>query len=102
MRPFPDSLRQSLRMLAAARYFLPVHLDSPAEWEVNYVEYLHHQEYRLAMESLEGIGLAHTGYAEETLFWQELLLAAQHMGLEEHAALYSSKLAAAEREPLQP
>jgi len=98
MRDHSESLKHSLRLLAAARYYLPVRLDSPPEWEAQYVEYLHHTEYQLAMESLEGIGDLHSGYAEEPLFWQELLLAAQHMGLEEHAALYSSKLVAAQRE----
>ena len=97
MRPWPESQRHSLRLLAAARYYLPVHLDSPPEWEAQYVEYLHHTEYQLALESLEGIGISHSGYAEEPLFWQELLLSAEHMELSEHAALYSSKLAAAQR-----
>ena len=92
MRPFPESFKKTLRFLAAARYYLPAHLDSPPEWETQYAVYLHHTEYQLAMESLEDIGNSHSGYAEEPLFWQELLLAAEHMELTEHAALYSSKL----------
>jgi hypothetical protein len=96
MRYRSESSRQSLRLLAAARYYLPVHLDSPSEWESQYANYLHHSEYQLAMEELEGIGNAHAGYAEEPLFWQELSFAAQHMGLDKHAALYISKIVAAQ------
>jgi hypothetical protein len=97
MRPSVEPLKHTLRLLAAARYYLPEHLDSPPEWEAQYIEYLHHTEYQLAMESLEGIGNSHSGYAEESLFWQELLLAAVHMDLGDHAALYSSKLEATQR-----
>jgi len=97
MRDQPESLKQSLRLVAAARYYLPAQLESPPEWEAQYIEYLHHTEYQLALESLEGIGNLHTGYAEEPLFWQELLLAAQHMDLDDHATLYSSKLVSAQR-----
>lgn len=96
MRPRSESQKHSLRLLAAARYYLPFHLNSPPDWEAQYVEYLHHSEYQLALESLEGIGNSHSGYAEEQLFWQELLLAAEHMGLSEHATLYSAKLVAAQ------
>jgi hypothetical protein len=97
MRDHSESLKQSLRLVSAARYYLPVHLESPPEWEAQYVEYLHHTEYQLALEAIEGIGDLHSGYAEEPLFWQELLLASQHMGLGDHAALYSSKLVSAQR-----
>jgi hypothetical protein len=98
MRPWPETLKQSPRLLAAARYYLPIHLSSPPEWEVQYIEYLHHSEYQLAMESLEDICNLHAGYAEESLFWQELLHAAKHMGLDEHVAQYSLKLRATQRE----
>ncbi len=92
MRPQSESLKQSLRFLAAARYYLPMHLQSPSQWEEQYQEYLHHMEYELALEALEAIGEAQPSYAEESLFWQELLLASQQMGLHEHATRNAEKL----------
>lgn len=94
----PEAWKHSLRLLAAARYYLPVNLTSPPDWEAQYVEYLHHSEFELALEKLEDIGGEHSGYAEEPQFWAELLQAAEHMELHEHAALYSAKLASVRNE----
>ncbi len=94
MRPWPEKLKQSLRHLAAARYFLPVELnqgDFP-QTEQLYEEYLHHTEFGLALDQLEFLGEQHSGDAFQTLFWTELLLAAENMGLSENAARYRQKL----------
>ena len=98
MKLRPEAWKHSLRLLAAARYYLPVNLTTPPDWEAQYAEYLHHSEFELALEKLEDIGGAHSGYAEEPQFWAELLLAAEHMELYEHAALYSAKLASVRNE----
>ncbi|MDB5765099.1 MAG: hypothetical protein JWQ21_4094 [Herminiimonas sp.] len=92
MRRWPQDAKQSLRFLAAARYYLPIHLPSCSDWEEQYRERLHHGEFQLALESLERIGEMHSGYADELQFWKELYFAAQHMALDQHAARYEVKL----------
>jgi hypothetical protein len=92
MRRWPQNLKQTLRFLAAARYYLPPHLQSPAEWEEQFKECLHYSEFQLALEALEKIGEQHSGYADELQFWKELYFAAHHMELHEHAARYEAKL----------
>lgn len=94
MRPWPEKLKQSLRHLAAARYFLPIKLnqgDFPQTEEV-YANYLHHTEFELALDQLEYLGEQHVGDEFQSLFWSELLLAAEHMGLTENAARYRRHL----------
>jgi len=94
MRPWPEKLRQVLRHLAAARYYLPVEL-KPGQFpesEAQYQQYLHHTEFALALEELEGLGDENTGHAEEELFWSELALAAECMGLAEHSTRYRQKI----------
>ena len=92
MRRWPQDSKQSLRFLAAARYYLPMHLQSPSEWEEQYKENLHYAEFQLALESLARMGDMHSGYTDELQFWKELYFAAQHMALHEHAAQYEAKL----------
>lgn len=92
MRPWPENLLVSLRHLAAARYFLPVALQTPSEWEAQYQEYLHHTEFGLALEILVDIGNKHSEYGEETLFWSECLLAAQKMDMDAEAKACKANL----------
>ena len=94
MRPWPEKLKQSLRHLAAARYFLPVVLNhgSFPQTEQLYQEYLHHTEFGLALDQLELLGEQHSDDAFQPLFWTELLLAAENMGLIEHATRYRRRL----------
>ena len=87
MPHWTDRHNRTLRHLAAARFFLPEILvvgDFP-DIERHYLEFLHHSELGLALEMLEEIGRLNTGFAEETLFWQELALAAESMDLNEQA-----------------
>lgn len=56
-----------------------------------YLDYLHNREYELALQELAEFGVENAGFAEEALFWRELELAAQHMGLPEKAAEYRSR-----------
>jgi len=79
-----------LRYLAAARFYLPVTLKRSQDFgaDEQYLQYLHHREYGLALEELAELGLENAGFAEEGLFWRELELAADHMGLSEQAAEY--------------
>src|SRR5262245_2894076 len=81
MRAWPEGWKKTLRHLAAARYYLPVELDQAngPDVEAQYMEYLHHTEFGLALESIEDLGNANRGHAEEPLFWEELLLAAESM-----------------------
>lgn len=88
MRNWPQETKQSLRLLAAARYFLPESLDCPADLEQRYHLHLRRGECQQALEILEEIGATHTGHDDEAHFWKELFYAAQHMTLPEHAARY--------------
>ena len=83
-----ESGKQALRHLAAARFFLPVTLKGGEKYAVDemYLDYLHNREYKLAFEELYEFGLENAGFAEESLFWQELALAAETLGLAEKAA----------------
>ena len=85
------SKKQSLRYLAAARFYLPMVLKGSGKFEVEeqYLDYLHNGEYRLAMGELEEIGLENSGWAEESLFWRELQLAAESIGMPTKAAEYA-------------
>lgn len=51
-------------------------------------EWKHNREYGLALDELAEFGIENAGFAEEALFWRELELAAQHMGLPDKAAEY--------------
>lgn len=86
----PESWKQSLRCLAAARFYLPVTLKGGEKFAVDeqYLDYLHNREYRLALEELVEFGIENAGFAEEPLFWRELALAAEHMGLPDKATEY--------------
>ena len=83
----PESAKQSLRYLAAARFYLPVTLKGGDKFAVDeqYVDYLHNREYKLALQELVEFGIENAGFAEEALFWRELELAAEHMGLSDKA-----------------
>lgn len=84
MRRWPTEARQSLRFLAAARYYLPQQLSSPAEWEEEYEDCLRHGQFMHALELLERIGAQHAGCEDEATFWKELYFAARQLGLPEH------------------
>ena len=94
MRPWPEKLKQTLRHLAAARYFLPAELDQGdfPQTRQMYEEFLHQAEFGLALDELEFLGSQHSDDAFQHLFWTELLLAAESMGLMEHAARYKQQL----------
>lgn len=95
MRRWPNEARQSLRFLAAARYYLPQHLQSSAEWEEEYEDCLRHGQFKQALELLERIGACHAGCMDEATFWKELYFAAMHLGLPEHAQRCEQGLQAA-------
>ena len=92
MRNWPQESKQALRLLAAARYFLPEALDCPAELERSYHALLRQGECQAALDVLEQIGNLHTDHANEAHFWKELYYAAQQMGLPEHGARYQEQL----------
>lgn len=71
----------SLRHLAAARFYLPQQLPCAADSLLSDAdEYLHHNELGLALHTLIDLGEACGAPAD---YWQELLMAADHMGLQE-------------------
>jgi hypothetical protein len=92
MRRWPQEAKQALRFLAAARLYLPLRLDSPPDWQENYADSLRHGDFAHALATLEKIGNAHAGYADELQFWKELYFAAQHLGLDADAARYEARL----------
>lgn len=92
MRRWPNEARQTLRFLAAARFYLPAHLHTPFEWEEEYDECLHHGQFRHALELLERIGVQHAGCVDEATFWKELYFAARHLDMPEHAERYEENL----------
>jgi hypothetical protein len=51
-----------------------------------YLDYLHNREYKLALGELAEFGIENAGFAEEALFWRELELAAESLGLSDKAA----------------
>ena len=90
MSKWPESWKQSLRYLAAARFYLPVVLKGGEKFAIDeqYLDYLHNREYKLALEELAEFGIENAGFAEEALFWHELALAADILGLPDKAAEY--------------
>jgi hypothetical protein len=92
MRRWPNEARQSLRFLAAARYYLPAELQSPRVWEEEYGDCLRHGQFGHALELLERIGMQHAGCLDEATFWKELYFAARHLELPEHAGRYEARL----------
>ena len=90
MANWPESWKQTLRHLAAARFYLPVTLKGGEKYDVEeqYRDYLHNREYGLALEELAEWGIENAGFAEEALFWAEMELAAREMGLAAKAAEY--------------
>jgi hypothetical protein len=86
---WPESWKQSLRHLAAARFYLPVALKG--DDEDMYLDYLHNREYKLALGELEAFGIENAGFAQEVLFWRELELAASSMGLADKAKEYGER-----------
>lgn len=95
MRIPSETHKQILRHLAAARFYLPVVLRQPEDYdaESQYAEFMHHTEYELALEDLANLGHLNGGFAEEELFWSELLAAARLMGLSAHVSVCEEKLA---------
>ena len=95
MRVPSETQKQILRHLAAARFYLPVVLRQPEDYnaESQYAEFLHHTEYELALQDLENLGNLNSGFAEEELFWSELLTAARLMGLSENVSACEERLA---------
>lgn len=92
MRNWPQESKQALRLLAAARYFLPESLDCPIALAHSYYAALHQGECQAALDAIEQIGCLHTDHENEGHFWKELYYAAQQMGLPEHAARYQEQL----------
>jgi hypothetical protein len=92
MRSWPHPAKQSLRFLAAARFFLPADLNSPADLERQYKSRLRDADFQGALDILEEIGDLHSGYEHELTFWKELYYAAQHLELPAHAQRYSERI----------
>src|SRR5687768_4927050 len=90
-----ESAKQALRHLAAARFYLPVTLKGGEKYAVDeqYLDYLHNREYKLALGELVEFGIENAGFAEEALFWRELELAAEQMGLAEKLAEFRQRAA---------
>ena len=88
MGQWPESWKQSLRYLAAARFYLPVTLKGGEKYAVDemYLDYLHNREYKLAFDELFAFGIENAGFAQEALFWRELELAAESLGLKDKSA----------------
>ena len=95
MRAWPESWKQSLRHLAAARFYLPVTLKGGEKFAIDeqYLDYLHNREYELALGELVEFGIENAGFAEEALFWRELELAAECMGLTTKSAEFRRRAA---------
>jgi len=87
MAQWREESKQTLRHLAAARFYLPVTLKGGDKFAVEemYLDYLHNREYALALDELVEFGIENEGFAEEALFWRELELAAEQMGLNDRA-----------------
>ena len=87
MDQWREESKQTLRHLAAARFYLPVTLKGGDKFAVEemYLDYLHNREYELALDELVEFGIENEGFAEEALFWRELELAAAQMGLTDRA-----------------
>jgi hypothetical protein len=90
-----DELRKSwaisLRHLAASRFYLEEHLvskDAEESW-INAQAFLHHNELELALEELQELG--ELCFAPR-VFWSELLLAAENMGLADNAYFIRQRL----------
>ena len=90
---WPETWKQTLRHLAAARFYLPMTLKGGDKYDVEeqYLDYLHNREYRLALAELAEFGIENAGFAQEALFWAELELAAEQMGMQEKAAEYKRR-----------
>ena len=90
MSSWPETRKQTLRHLAAARFYLPMTLKGAEKYDLEeqYLDYLHNREYRLALQELEEFGIENAGFAEEKLFWAELEMAATQLGLTNTADEY--------------
>lgn len=90
---WPEAWKQALRYLAAARFYLPMELKGADKYSVEeqYLDYLHNREYKLAMEELAEFGLENAGFAQEGLFWRELQLAANQLGISDKAREYAQR-----------
>ena len=90
-----ESARQSLRHLAAARFYLPMTLKGgeKSDIEEQYRDFLHNREYRLALGELEEFGLENPGFAEEAMFWKEMELAAASLGMLDKARDFARRAA---------
>jgi hypothetical protein len=93
VRGLRDSWAITLRHLAACRYYLPEELTTPnaIEAERRWSEYLHHNEWGLALSEAEAMGEEQGAPAE---YWDELRAAAVNMGLEAEAAAFAARSAA--------
>ena len=87
------SWARTYRHLAAARYYLAIELPEgdPRAAAAEIEHYLHHNEFGLALESAEALGVSVSAPEQ---FWQELKLAAESMGLVDEAARYAERCAA--------
>lgn len=95
MPDWPETRKQTLRHLAAARFYLPMELRGSDKYDVEeqFLDYLHNREYALALQELEEFGLDNAGFAEEKLFWAELEMAATLLGLAGKAREFRDRLA---------
>lgn len=84
MADLKESWAVTMRHLAASRFYLPKELafEEAIEAEKEYLDYLHHNEFKLAMEAADQMGIMNNAPNE---FWRELELAAKNMGLESEA-----------------
>lgn len=75
---------QTIRHLAAARYYLPeriVPASAGSSW-ARVEQHLHRNELRLALDGAMSLG---TEVHAQKEYWREVLLAARNMELDEHA-----------------
>lgn len=90
-----ESLQRSWEVtrkhLNAALNLLPSECQRPVQDGpvARYEDWLSHNELELAFDELESIGMENDCPSE---FWQELLYAAQNMGLEKHSARCKRKV----------
>lgn len=77
--------------LTTALTYLPPHpVDGNEGWSLpRYQEWLEHNELELALDELAGLGEANMA---PKAFWQELVAAANNMGLKDRAKAYENFL----------
>jgi hypothetical protein len=87
-RALENSWANTCRHLEAAKECLVGQHGIDKEALNEYQGFLDHNELELALDELEAVGEEATS---DQRFWQYLILAAENMGLQKHAARYRGK-----------